>query len=209
MIVFFPTCVFASELFDYWNTGDDDADGFSGNNWKAQTFTTTDTYTIDYVQLKIYRSGTPGTLTIDLYDVDVAEKPDNLLCTGTINGDTLSESPEFVQINLVDCPELENATMYSLVAYCPSNYVIWRFDSSTGYADGDFWYSADAGVNWTSNGNNDFMFEIYGTETGGETGTTSTSTAEDFQANSVFFGLGFIIFLTALYGSISWITKWS
>ena len=60
---------------------------------RGMVFLCSGAYTIDSVQLEIYRSGTPGTVNIELYAVDGSNHPTGpVLSSGTINGDTLTTS---------------------------------------------------------------------------------------------------------------------
>ena len=54
------------EDYDYYITGDDAGVDAFGKYWLSQSFTTTADYNMVGVNLKLYRTGQPGTVTVSL-----------------------------------------------------------------------------------------------------------------------------------------------
>jgi len=58
---------------------------------EAQSFTPGTSHTCNWVRLKLYRAGTPGTITLGIYAVDASHHPTGaVLASGTVNGDSLT-----------------------------------------------------------------------------------------------------------------------
>ncbi|MBA7589542.1 hypothetical protein ES708_31627 [subsurface metagenome] len=105
-----------AELFEYYITGDDFGYGVYGPNWEAQTFTPSVAHKITSVKLKLYRRGSPGTLTVAIKAVDVSHHPTGAdLCSGTTNGNTLTEdmAGEWREITLGAGANLNTDTEYT------------------------------------------------------------------------------------------------
>lgn len=167
--VFFAFPAFASDtLFEYYNSGDDDADGIRGTTWIAQTFTPSEAHEITSAKLKLSASLPAGAGICSLYvrAVDGDHKPTGLnLCSGTYDCTTLTSTPTLTEITFSSgtC-ELEASTEYALqLSANGTEYVFWRFDStSPTYAGGSYVRTLDGGSTWTVNTAYDLMFEEYG-----------------------------------------------
>lgn len=163
-------------LYEYYITGDDIGWTFHTTAWFAQTFTPSEAHKITSVKLKLYKNGSPGTITVSIKATDGSGKPTGGdLCSGTTNGNTLpTGSPyEWREITLGAGYDLSADTKYAIVARAlegdGSNYAGWRFDNSDPtYAGGNFASSNDSGVSWSGDTGRDFMFEEWG-EPPGET----------------------------------------
>jgi hypothetical protein len=156
-------------LYERYNTGDTGAWGFEGNDWSAQTFTvgntgTNESHQIISVKLKMYKVGTPGTVTVGIRTTNETGMPTGEdLINGTINGDTFTtdEAGEWYEITLTSYT-LSAGTKYSIVVRCTGVQLCWCYDAtSPAYTGGIFCYSSNAGATWTSL-DRDFMFEEYG-----------------------------------------------
>ena len=154
---------------DYYNTDDDFQQPANGNSWLAQTFTASSSYSISSVSLKLYRTSTPGLITVGIRAVDVDSKPTGAdLASGTTDGDTLpTGSPyEWRTITFAAPYALSSGTKYAVVMRCvggTGKSVSWRFDSSgSSYSGGTFCSSTNAGSSWSVSSSYDFMFETYG-----------------------------------------------
>ena len=157
--------------YEYYITGDDDGLGAGGTTWLAQTFTPAISHRITEVKLKVYRKGSPGTLTVGIRETDVGNKPTgDDLCSGTIDGDALtSSSPgEWVEITLGAGCILDASTQYAIVIRAPDGIagfevVKWRNDyTSPTYTGGALVWSNDSGSSWVIDTTKDFMFEECG-----------------------------------------------
>ena len=157
-------------LYEYYNTGYDWTEAFYDEEWLTQTFTPQATHTITSVKLMIYRSGSPGTITVGIRATDVNGKPtEDDLCSGTTNGNTLTTSSpgEWREITLGDGYQLQASTKYAIVIRITGgsgvNCVTWSEDkSSPTYTGGSVGQSFDYGVSWQLDGAMDFMFEEWG-----------------------------------------------
>ena len=157
-------------LYEYYNTGDDAQTPMYGNWWRGQTFTPSVAHKITSVKLRLYRTGSPGTLTVSIKAVDGSSHPTGAdLCSGTIDGDTLTTDTEgaWYEITLGDGYELSASVKYAIVGRAlggdASNKVHWRGDqSSPTYAGGCLEVSLNGGSSWTSYPTVDAMFEEWG-----------------------------------------------
>jgi len=155
--------------YTYYITGDDLDQSARAAFWHAQTFTPTTAHIITSVKLKLWRVGSPGTLTVGIRAVDGTGKPTGGdLCSGTTNGNTLpTEAPyEWRGITLGAGANLSASTKYAIVVRATggndSNYANWRADSSSPtYAGGEQFESPNSGSSWSAYGY-DSMFEEWG-----------------------------------------------
>ena len=152
--------------FEYYNTGDDGFEDIGTVVWEAQTFTPSISHKITSVKLKLFRSSTPGTVTVGIRVTDESGHPtSDDLCVGTTNGDTLTTNTagEWREITLGGGYNLLASTKYAIVirvAGIGSAY--WRVDlSSPTYSGGNAEKSIDTGSSWNSL-SRDFMFEEWG-----------------------------------------------
>ena len=155
--------------YEYYNTGDDDYWELDGVYWQAQTFTVgTVGHKISSVKLKLYRVGSPGTVTVSIKATTSGHPSGDDLTVGTIDGNTLTTDPAgaWYEITVTEYTSSKN-TKYAVVVRAltgdASNTVEWRADSSSPtYTDGNVEYSGNSGGTWTSNTDSDFMFEVWG-----------------------------------------------
>ena len=157
-----------------FTTGDDADAVIYGVNWEAQTFTVSDslTHSVSAIQIKAWRTGSPGTITASIR----ATSGDNVtgadLASGTYDGDTITTSTpgEWITIYMTTWLVLAPDTTYGLVIRATeggsSDYVNWRMDASgPTYADGSRVSSTDSGVSWAIDTTDDMMFAIWGETT--------------------------------------------
>ncbi len=150
---------------EYYKTGDDGGANIHSTQWDAQTFTTASSQTIRGVHLKLYRDGSPGTITASIKATSGGEPTGDDLTSGTIDGNGLTDtSPgQWYYIDLTDYT-LNGSTTYALVVRAPSgdasNQFYWRLDSSSPtYTGGSRWHSGDSGSSWSQDTTRDYMFE--------------------------------------------------
>ena len=156
-------------LHEYYSDNDDSASNFRDTSWQCQTFTTTSAYVISSVKLKIYRVGSPGTITVSIRATDVGGKPTGAdLASGTTDGDTLttSSSGEWREITFGTPYSLSGTTKYAIVASTASgdyeNEVLWKRDAtSPTYSGGSAGDSTDSGSSWSLITTQDMMFECW------------------------------------------------
>ena len=158
--------------FEYYDSGDDSAAGFYSASWKAQTFTTTDSFTITSVKLLVYRIGSPGTVTVSIQAVDGSNKPDGSDITGLVITDdpsdyTTSTTGLWVEYTFPTPAILSTTTRYAIVMRTASgdldNRVMPRADiSSPTYTNGESLVSSNSGSSWTAIASADILFETWG-----------------------------------------------
>lgn len=159
-----------ADKYEYYITGDDDGWSQRAERWEAQTFTPSTAHKITSVKLKLYREGSPGTLTVSIRATDGSGHPTGGdLCSGTTNGNTLPTALpyEWREITLGAGYNLSAGIKYAIVLRAPdgdlSNYSVWRGDKTNPtYWNGCREHSIDSGSSWTTYDDIDFMFEEWG-----------------------------------------------
>jgi len=141
-----PIMAAPSHLYEYYNTGDDSSTNVYNITWYAQTFTPSVAHTITSVKLLLYRTGSPGTVTVSIRATDGSGHPiGSDLCSGTTNGDTLPAATTTGQTRLPTGDQGHSGSwdkttnMYSYVADDPWNdgdttYLLCGTNTSGGYA---------------------------------------------------------------------------
>jgi hypothetical protein len=174
-------------LYEYYNSGDDSNIGFYGAYWFAQTFTPEEAHKITSVKLKLFRLGSPGTITVSIRATDGSGHPTGWdLCSGTIDGNTLTTSAigAWYEITLGDGYDLAASTKYAIIVRATSgngsNKLYWRYDgSSPTYTGGN--YEVYIG-GWSGDTAKDLMFEDWGEA--GVTEKTSSDTGSGAEAST-------------------------
>ena len=167
---------FSPEKFEWYITGDSPTTfkKINGGYWAVQTFTVGTTGLSAALEVrkaiaKIFRDGNPGNLAYSIRSVDASGKPTGSdLCSGSINGNNLSTSPAWVEIEFSSpFAILQPNTKYALVLRAPSgdglNYIGWRENvTSPTYTGGSAVDSDNSGSTWYVFTAYDRMFEIWG-----------------------------------------------
>ncbi len=155
--------------FEHYITGDDGAWEFGIINWMAQTFTPSTAHKITSVKLPLYRWGSPGTITVSIKATDGNGHPTgDDLCLGTTDGNALTTDTggEWREITLGAGANLAADTKYAIVARAPDSLfdkVYWRVDgTSPTYTGGALEWSNNSGSSWTTEAEQDFLFEEWG-----------------------------------------------
>lgn len=160
-------------LVDYYNTNDDwKLSASDSKYWKCQTFTAGQNYDIANVKLKLYRAGTPGTITVSIKAVDgeTGKPTGGDLASGTINGNELTTdtSGEWAEITFGSPYSLMSGTQYAIVVRSAAGSWYWRMDyTSPSYAGGQAGQSNDSGSTWGMVSSYDCMFETHTASGGG------------------------------------------
>jgi len=156
-------------LYQYYNTNDDSDRDIYKNNWSAQTFTPQADQLLGAVKLKLFRTGTPGTITVSLRNTQNGKPVGGDLCSGTIEGENITDntSGEWYEISLGDGYNLDVGTQYAIVVKAPtgdtSNKLSWRADiTSPTFTGGTHCSSTDSGVDWGTISGVDTLFECWG-----------------------------------------------
>jgi len=139
-----------------------------GDVWRAQTFTIGTvgidvSHILTVTNVKGYRIGLPGTLTISIRAVDGSGVPTgNDLSAGTYNGNSFYQyGPETWSYGIAMTGYLLKAsTKYGMIVRAldgdASNYFSWVGDIGQPYAGGQTYASTNAGVDWTPLANEEF-----------------------------------------------------
>jgi len=160
-----------TSLYQSYASNDNSSTVVYGTNWAAQTFLPVATFDISKVTLKLYKTGTPGNLSVSIKATDsTTYKPTGSdLSTGTYNGNTLGASPgAFVDVTMTSAT-LVAGTLYAIVCRAltgsAGNDVQWRKDSlNNGYTSGALVTSNNSGTSWGDlSALGDCMFKVYGT----------------------------------------------
>ena len=157
-------------LKDSITTGLTSQTAIHGDTWEAQTFTPTSGYDISYVELLMYKAGTPGTVTVSIYGTSggdpVTEEVDPL-ATGTFDGTTLAvgATGTWQPILFSATYTLVADTMYAIVVsntgIGAGNAVNWKASTASQYVNGTRSGSVNAGVDWSISAANDFGIKTY------------------------------------------------
>ena len=173
MVAFWVGITAAATLYENYDIGDNSGAIMAGDKWSAQMFAVgASGHTVSRVDVKVWRSGTPGTMTVSIRHMVnsggswIIAGGD--LCAGTINATAFGDSPgAWNTINMTPETSLSASNRYAVVVRAvagdDSNYAVWRYNSSDGY-NGGYYDSFDGGVSWTRNASFDFMFKIYGSD---------------------------------------------
>lgn len=166
-------------LYEYnedenWYAGCYDANG--NTFWNAQVFTPSTAHTIISVQLKLYRTGSPGTFDVGIYAVDGDGHPDinsGALCSGSIQGNDLETGVDgadptgaWTEITLGDGTILAAYKKYAIVCNITggdiNNRVNIRYHDAGSYTGGYREFSQDGGDSWIKSAAVDITFREYG-----------------------------------------------
>ncbi|KKN05684.1 hypothetical protein LCGC14_1084830 [marine sediment metagenome] len=157
-----------SGIYESYTTGDDGGEIVSGIYKRAQTFTPSTSHTIDRVRLKLYRVGSPGTLSVKIYATAAGLPTGAALASGTTNGDTLTTSTSGAvrDIYLGAGTALSSGTQYAIEAEAadgtPSTHEVrWRWDASSPT------YSGGGGLRYPTFPAEDPEWEIIDNDPGG------------------------------------------
>ncbi|MDD4858898.1 MAG: C10 family peptidase [Dehalococcoidales bacterium] len=160
-------CTLDPPVHEYYNTG---YNGVlytsSSTRFITQTFTPSDNHTITRIRVMCYRSGSPGTITIEIQGTNGSGLPDNsAIASGSLAGNSITTSVagEWYEVTLGNGAILSAGTKYAIVfkALNPSGSFYTRVDgSSPTYTGGNTAYSNNSGASWTAVGQ-DMMFEEF------------------------------------------------
>ena len=175
ILLFISALVNAQTLYEYNTTATNNrTNEIQYGYYEGQTFTvgtngTNEAHDIYSVKWKLWKSGSPGTVTCELKAVDGDGLPTgSVLSSGTINGNTLTESTdgEVVEI-LMSSYELQPSTKYAVYLRAAGAAVSAKFNYQGNPYSGGAWIRYNSG--WSvGDATSDYYFEVYGTSSGGE-----------------------------------------
>lgn len=139
------------------------------DDWAAQSFTTTEAYDIEAVDVKLSKGygDNVGTITISIKAVDGDGYPTGAdLASGTIANDDVSDSaPNWEQCILDSAYSLSDSTQYAIVIRADGlssyNTLSVRMDGDGHYDGGSKYFSADGGSSWNKQIGQDICFKTY------------------------------------------------
>ncbi|KKN17996.1 hypothetical protein LCGC14_0960220 [marine sediment metagenome] len=175
-------------LIHHYNTGDADTasniyDYGARDSIRAQVFTSPFTFNLESIKIYCQRnaSATAGTITAYITAVDGNGAPTGgSLKNGSVDLMTIAATSgvwansEWLEITLSSSLALDINIQYALVLHCdgvnPINALYWVRDVGGGYAGGKAYSNdtsdppvGDFAWNDINNGNDDFLFELWGT----------------------------------------------
>lgn len=163
----------ASVTFENYKVNDDGDYEMYGVKWCSQTLRPQHQHKLYSVNLKLFKEGTPGDVTVMIYGAQEEEPVGSALVTGTTNGNTLTteETGEWREITFPSQIELIPGLSYAIVVHITgggtSDSVHWLYDETTPlYYRGAYAYSTDGGTSWFPSTAKDFMFEELGRSSG-------------------------------------------
>lgn len=135
--------------------------------YDGQTWTTTSSYDLEFMKIKMRRTGSPGTMTFEVYATSAGKPTGSVLATGTVNANliTTDTAGEWVTLAFTTPYTVADATMYAFVykysACDASNFIEHHTDTDNGYAGGTYVYSTNGGSSWVAYGGADQGFEAW------------------------------------------------
>ncbi len=157
-----------STLQDYYDTSGTNDYVIYGDEWEAQVFTASASYTILSVKVRLKRTNTLGTVTVSIRAISASKPSGADLCVGTVDCSAISTASggELVEFTFTTSYALVAGTQYAIVVRAldadASNYVNWVAATGNPYANGGESDSSDGGVVWDSISTADLRFETYG-----------------------------------------------
>ncbi len=163
----------ASVSFENYKVNDDGDYEMYGDKWYSQSFRPQHQHKLYSVNLKLFKEGTPGDVTVMIYAAQEDEPIGSALVTGTTNGNTLTEEEtgEWREITFPSQIELIPGLSYAIVVHITgggaSDCIHWLYDGTTPlYYRGRYASSTNAGDSWSNSTAKDFMFEELGRSSG-------------------------------------------
>jgi hypothetical protein len=138
----------------------------SGEYRGGMSFTSAGGFTMTYVTVPLWRTGTPGTATMEIYIADGGGLPTGaVLATATKDVDSIPEANpgEWVQFILDSSVVLAAGQQYVMTMYTSTAGTLnWAYDNGGVYAGGTRLTSSDYGVTWSNDFTRKNQFRAYG-----------------------------------------------
>lgn len=148
-----------------------DQDHFYDVNRSGQTFTVgANPWSVESVELKLYRVGSPGTITVHLRATSDGKPTGADLASQTYDGDTLTtdDAGEWITFTFASAVDLDAETQYAITVDAASGVALqrgdWKKQSGDPLANGTNVYSSDSGSTWSVNNVSDNTFRVLGEE---------------------------------------------
>lgn len=159
-------------LYENQTLGTGGHDSIFSDWWKFQTFTPSISHQITSVDLYLHRTGSPGTILVEIYGVDGSSKPDvggGVLASGSYDSSVLTDDGVAQWLNILVSgagDELGASTEYALVHRLQntgaSGSVSNHYENGNPYAGGISGRSTDGGSSFTTDVTVDTTFKEYG-----------------------------------------------
>lgn len=165
----------ATQYEHYTGSTDDYVNFGNTSEWRAETFTPSSNHTISSVVVKLWRSGSPGTVTTSIQATS-GGFPDgsNLGLGSTIDGNSLTTNAAGEDITVTFSPavSVSSGTEYAFLMKCLShpggtNYLRWNMNSTGGGESASAVVTGNSGASWADFGTYIFYHDIYGDPAGG------------------------------------------
>lgn len=159
-------------LYESYATSDGYSGAFYGADWHGQTFTPAIAHTITSIKCRIFRDGTPGTVTGHIRATSGGVPTGADVASGTTDGNTLPTATpgELREITLGAGTALSAGVQYALFLSCvgsAGNALRWvDKETSPDYAGGSWIYSSNSGSSFTADATIDLLFEDWGNPAG-------------------------------------------
>lgn len=138
-----------------------------GQYHNAQTFKAIATGKLTKVDLKIFKNGSPGNITVSIKATtgSPALPTGSALASTTILEGNIPTTESWVSVTLPTPLSVTKDSIYAITISCTgvntSNSVYWVVSGTSVYADGCWVSSADNGSTWTANTTFDLTFRVY------------------------------------------------
>jgi len=164
--------------FESYDEGENSDFNDYGVNWWCQSFTPAVAHKITSVKFKMWRSGSPGTITVEIKAADASHFPTGAaLCSGTFDGNTLTTSTPgaWYEITLGAGADLSEGVEYTVEIKATggdaTNLIKLRGNSAGVYLGGGAAYTLNSGGSWTAQTGYDIYFIEYDTGLASTKGT--------------------------------------
>lgn len=164
--------------FESYDEGENSDFNTYGVNWWCQSFTPAVAHKINSVKFKMWRSGLPGTITVEIKAADASHFPTGpVLCSGTFNGNTLTTVTPgaWYEITLGAGADLSEGVEYTIEIKATdgdaSKLIKLRGNSVGLYLGGQAAYTLNSGGSWTAQVGYDIYFIEYNTDLASTRGT--------------------------------------
>ncbi|GAJ01729.1 unnamed protein product, partial [marine sediment metagenome] len=163
----------ANISFENYKVNDDGDYEIYGDIWGSQSYHPQHHHKLYSVNLKLYREGLPGEVTVMIYAAEDDEPIGSALVTGATDGDTLTTDSggEWREITFPSQIELIPGLSYAIVVHITGGSGVqnlhWLYDGTAPlYYRGMYAISTNGGDSWSAWITRDFMFEELGRSSG-------------------------------------------
>jgi hypothetical protein len=153
------------------STGGDSASIY-GNNYGAMQFTASSTYSVNYIDVMLKKSGDPGDIEASIVTATagVPTGTTDSITFDSIDGGTISDGYSWCRFTPSSTSEtaVVSGTQYAIIIKAKggdaTHYIAWQVDTDGGVGTINYSHSADGGETWTTDSPKDGLFKVYGTD---------------------------------------------